>query len=50
MTAHFTHAMELAAIGITIISTGTALIVIQAIFGKTLARELDQDDRCRRCR
>jgi hypothetical protein len=42
--------MELAAIGLTVITTGTALLVIQAIFGKTLARELDQDERCRRCR
>jgi hypothetical protein len=46
----FTHAMELAAIAITVVSTGTALLVIRAVFGRMLSRELDQDERCRRCR
>jgi hypothetical protein len=50
MTAHFTHAMEIAVIAIVAVSTGTALLVVQAVFGHTLSRELDQDERCRRCR
>jgi hypothetical protein len=46
----FTHAMEMAAIAITVVTTGTALVVIRAVFGRTLARELDQDEKCRHCR
>jgi hypothetical protein len=50
MTAHFTHAMDLAVIAITVVSTGMALLVVRAIFGRMLARELDDDEKCRHCR
>jgi hypothetical protein len=50
MTAQFSHAMDMAVVAITAVSTGTALIVLRAVFGRMMARELDQDERCRRCR
>jgi hypothetical protein len=50
MTAQFSHAIDMAVIAITAVCTGTALIVLRAIFGTTLARELDRDERCRKCR
>jgi hypothetical protein len=50
MTTQFTHAMDVVVIAITAVSTGTALLVLRAVFGRMLARELDEDDRCRHCR
>jgi len=50
MAGQFSHAMDMAVIAITVVTTGTALLVLRAVFGRMMARELDQDERCRKCR
>jgi hypothetical protein len=42
--------MDLAVIAITVVSAGMALVVLRAVFGRMLERELDDDDKCRHCR